>query len=168
MRRGPITKRRWRTFTARNSHGRQRYLPSVAFNADYAAAGAVPAGSASQVYDARGSLTIPIFQGRTVRGEILQADARLDALRIFFYADRETKIARLKARGKSQEEAEDLVDHVDLERADYIRKYFGVDWPTRTTYHAMINTAIGDEAAISVITGLMAAMVAAETPPAHV
>jgi hypothetical protein len=91
-----------------------------------------------------------------------------DVLRIFLYADRESKVARLKARGKSQQEAEDLVDHVDLERADYIRKYFGVDWPTRTTYHAMINTAIGDEAAISVITGLMGAMVAAEMPPAHV
>ena len=52
------------------------YLPSLAFNADYGVAGANPA-SASQVFDARGTLIIPIFQGRTVRSDILQADARL-------------------------------------------------------------------------------------------
>lgn len=56
------------------------YLPSLAFNADYGAAGANPA-SASQVFDARGTLVIPIFQGRTVRGDILQADARLEQSR---------------------------------------------------------------------------------------
>ena len=58
---------------------------------------------------------------------------------------------RLMAKGKSQEEAEELVDHVDLDRADYIRKYFGVDWPARTTYHAMINTAIGNDAVVRLI-----------------
>jgi cytidylate kinase len=83
---------------------------------------------------------------------------RPDVLRIFLYADRESKVARLMARGKSHEEAEELVDHVDLERADYIRKYFGVDWPTRTTYHAMINTVIGDEAAVQIIREFMSAM----------
>src|SRR5579872_4277155 len=71
---------------------------------------------------------------------------RPDVLRIFLYADRNSKVARVMTRGKTQSEAEDLVDHVDLERSDYIREYFGVDWPTRTTYHAMINTTIGDEA----------------------
>ena len=77
---------------------------------------------------------------------------RPDVLRIFLYADRGSKVARLAARGKSQEEAEGLVDHVDLERADYIRKYFGAEWPARTIYHAMINTALGDEAVVRVIT----------------
>jgi outer membrane protein TolC len=52
------------------------YLPSVAFNADYGVGGANPS-TASQVFDARGTLVIPIFQGRTVHGDILQADARL-------------------------------------------------------------------------------------------
>ena len=56
------------------------YLPSLAFSADYGLGGSTEA-AASQVYDARGTLTIPIFQGRTVRGDILQADARLEQSR---------------------------------------------------------------------------------------
>jgi len=83
---------------------------------------------------------------------------RHDALRIFLYADRDSKVTRLMVKGKSQDEAEQLVDNVDSERADYIRKYFGVDWPARTTYQAMINTAIGDEAAVRAIMDFMEIM----------
>jgi cytidylate kinase len=92
---------------------------------------------------------------------------RPDALRIFLYADRDSKIARLMTKGKSQAEAEELVDHVDLDRADYIRKYFGVDWPARTTYHAMINTAIGEEAAVRAIVDFIAIMGGPEPPRSH-
>ena len=69
---------------------------------------------------------------------------RPDTLRVFLYAPRETKVRRLMARGKSQSEAEQLVDSVDRERADFIQKYFGVEWPNRAIYHTMINTAVGD------------------------
>jgi len=78
-----------------------------------------------------------------------------DVLRIFLYADRDSKVARVMARSKNPGEAEELVDSVDSERADYIRKYFGVEWPARTTYHAMLNTSIGDDAVVRVITNLM-------------
>jgi cytidylate kinase len=74
-----------------------------------------------------------------------------DALRVFLYAPRESKVRRLLARGKSQNEAEQLADSVDRERADFIQKYFGVEWPTRNLYHAMINTAIGNEAVVQII-----------------
>src|SRR3984893_13133594 len=47
-----------------------------------------------------------------------------DTLRVFLYAPREAKVHRLVARGKSQNEAEQLVDSVDRERADFIDKYF--------------------------------------------
>jgi cytidylate kinase len=70
---------------------------------------------------------------------------RQDALRIFLYAPRENKVRRLLARGKSEHEAQELVDTVDVERAAFIAKYFKVEWPSRAIYHAMINTAIGDE-----------------------
>src|ERR1700682_2407421 len=49
---------------------------------------------------------------------------RQDTLRVFLYAPRENKVRRLLARGKSQNEAEQLVDSVDRERADFIQKYF--------------------------------------------
>jgi len=56
------------------------YLPSLSFNADYGAGGAHPS-TATQVFDVRGTLSIPIFQGGSVRGDVLQADARLEQSR---------------------------------------------------------------------------------------
>jgi hypothetical protein len=79
---------------------------------------------------------------------------RSDTLRLFLYAPREDKVRRLRARGKSEKEAEELVDSVDRERADFIKKYFNVEWPDRATYHSMINTAMGDEDVVQMILGL--------------
>jgi len=56
------------------------YFPSLSFNADYGTAGAHPS-TATQVFDVRGTLSIPIFQGGSVHGEVLQADARLEQSR---------------------------------------------------------------------------------------
>ena len=56
------------------------YFPSVSFNADYGAAGTHPS-TAGQVYDVRGTLSIPIFQGGSVHGNVLQANARLEQSR---------------------------------------------------------------------------------------
>jgi cytidylate kinase len=80
---------------------------------------------------------------------------REDTLRIFLYAPREEKIRRLLARGKSAQEAEELVDTIDRERSDFISKYFGVEWPSRSIYHTMINTSIGDEAVVQMIVDFM-------------
>jgi cytidylate kinase len=76
---------------------------------------------------------------------------RVDTLRVFLYAPREDKIRRLLARGKSESEAEQLVDTVDQERADFIQRYFHVEWPNRAAYHTMINTTIGDEVVVRTI-----------------
>lgn len=80
---------------------------------------------------------------------------RKDTLRVFLYAPREDKVRRLLARGKSEGEAQERVDNVDHERADFISKYFGVEWPDRPIYHAMINTSIGESAVVQVITSFM-------------
>jgi len=80
---------------------------------------------------------------------------RQDTLRVFLYAPRENKVRRLLARGKSEKEAEQLVDTVDRDRGDFIQKYFHVEWPNRAIYHTMINTAIGDEAVVHMILDLM-------------
>lgn len=53
------------------------YYPSINFSADYGLAGTYPDVSTHGVFDVRGTLTIPIFQGGRVHGDILQADARL-------------------------------------------------------------------------------------------
>lgn len=80
---------------------------------------------------------------------------RKDTLRVFLYAPREEKVRRLLGRGKSESEAEELVDTIDRERTDFIQKYFHVAWPDRAIYHAMINTAIGDEAVVHMILDFM-------------
>jgi cytidylate kinase len=76
---------------------------------------------------------------------------REDTFRVFTYAPRDEKIRRVLAMGKSREEAEDLVENVDKERIAYIKHYFNADWPTRSLYHQMLNTAVGDENVISMI-----------------
>jgi len=80
---------------------------------------------------------------------------REDTLRVFLYAPREDKVRRLLGRGKSEGEAEQLVDTVDRERADFILRYFGVQWPDRAIYHSMINTTIGDQAVVHMILDFM-------------
>jgi cytidylate kinase len=80
---------------------------------------------------------------------------RPDTLRIFLYAPREDKVRRLLTRGKSERDAQELVNTVDQERADFIRKYFHVDWPDRPIYHALLNTVIGDECVSNMISSLV-------------
>jgi cytidylate kinase len=80
---------------------------------------------------------------------------RQDTLHFFLYAPREEKVRRLLARGKNENEAEHLVDTVDRERADFIARYFGLEWPNRPLYHAMINTSVGDETVVQTIVNFM-------------
>jgi cytidylate kinase len=89
------------------------------------------------------------------RGSQLFLRNRQDALRVFLYAPREDKVRRLLARGKSEKKALELMGTVDLERADFIEKYFKVEWPSRSVYHAMINTSVGDETVVQTIADLM-------------
>ena len=89
------------------------------------------------------------------RGSQLFLNNRPDTFRVFLYAPREDKLRRLLARGKSEREAHELVDTVDRERAGFIEKYFQVEWPSRSVYHVMINTAAGDEMVVQNILGFM-------------
>jgi outer membrane protein TolC len=93
------------------------YLPSLSFNADYGAAGSHPS-TATQVYDVRGTLTIPIFQGGSVHGDVLQADARLeqsrdrlDNLRAQIDSDIRTALLNLQS---SEEQVNVARSNIDL------------------------------------------------------
>jgi cytidylate kinase len=76
---------------------------------------------------------------------------RSDVFHVFLYAPRGEKLRRIQEQGRSLHDAEDLVDTVDRERMLFIKHYFGADWPTRSLYHIMINTALGDENVIAMI-----------------
>jgi cytidylate kinase len=79
---------------------------------------------------------------------------RDDTLRIFLFAPREAKIQRLISEGIEAREAEESVDTVDKERAAFIEKYFNMEWPNRDLYHAMLNTAAGEEAIVRLVLDL--------------
>jgi cytidylate kinase len=74
---------------------------------------------------------------------------------VFLYAPRGEKLQRIQRQGKSAQEAEELVDAVDRDRITFIKHYFNADWPTRSLYHVMINTCIGDENVLSIIRATM-------------
>jgi outer membrane protein TolC len=92
------------------------YLPSLSFNANYGAAGSHPS-TATPVYDVRGTLTIPIFQGGSVHGDVLQADARLeqsrdrlDNLRAQIDADVRTALLNLESSAEQVNVARSNID----------------------------------------------------------
>lgn len=57
------------------------YLPSLSFSADYGLAGTYPNVVTHGIFDVRGTLTVPIFQGGRVHGDVMQADAQLQQSR---------------------------------------------------------------------------------------
>ena len=85
------------------------------------------------------------------RGSAFFLENRKDAFHVFLYAPAEEKVRRLTESGTDRAEAIRLVETVDQERADFIRKYFGKEWPCRRLYHLMINSRIGDEEVVQTI-----------------
>jgi cytidylate kinase len=85
------------------------------------------------------------------RGSAYYLQGRPDAFHVFVYAPLEEKVRRLKARGKSESEAVQLAETVDRDRAAFIKRYFGVDWPERHRFHLMLNSAFGEETAVETI-----------------
>ena len=78
-----------------------------------------------------------------------------DAFHVFLYAPRSEKIRRVMAEGHSEDDAVDQVDSVDRERVAYVKHYFNADWPTRSLYHLMLNTAVGNEPVVQTILDTM-------------
>jgi hypothetical protein len=66
------------------------------------------------------------------------------------------KVRRLQAAGKSEQEAVELVQTVDNDRAAYIKRYFDIEWPARHYFHLMINSAMGDEIVVRMIADAVA------------
>jgi len=93
-------------------------------------------------------------QGNAVivgRGSAYHLYGRPDALHVFLYAPFPDKVRRLVRSGKTEKDAKELVETVDRERSEYIKKYFDVEWPDRHYFHLMINTTMGDEIVVETI-----------------
>ena len=94
------------------------YYPSLSLNADYGVAGQHPATNAHGVFDVRGTLTIPIFQGGRTHGDVLQAEAQLQQSRehmenLRAQIDSDVRTALLNLQSSSEEVAV-ARDNIDL------------------------------------------------------
>jgi outer membrane protein TolC len=95
------------------------YFPSLSFNADYGRGAAHPT-TATEVYDVRGTLSIPIFTGNSVHGDVLQAEARLaqsrerlESLRAQIDADVRTALLNLESSAEQVSVARSNIDLAD-------------------------------------------------------
>jgi cytidylate kinase len=88
---------------------------------------------------------------------------RADTLRVFLFAPREFKFRRVLTRTKNEAEANELLDSIDRDRKHFLKHYFGVEWPHRPLYHAMLNTALGNDLVLGTILNLMDALNKKET-----
>jgi len=86
------------------------------------------------------------------RGAACILSSRIDAFHIFVYGCRKEKLEYARQHVCPETTLEKM-EHVDRDRAAYVRKYFGLDWDNRKLYDLMINSAVGVEAVVdSVIT----------------
>jgi len=85
------------------------------------------------------------------RGSAYYLCSRHDAFHVFIYAPFDERVLRLQSTGKSEKEAEELAETVDRDRADFLKRYFNVEWPGRHCFHLMVNSGMGDEVAVEII-----------------
>jgi outer membrane protein TolC len=95
----------------------ERY-PTLTVNGDYGGAGPLPSGGAAAVYDVKATLSVPIFQGGLIHGDIKVADAqleqsrdRLENMRGQIDADVRTALLNLQS---SQEQVTVAQSNIDL------------------------------------------------------
>ena len=92
------------------------------------------------------------------RGSAYYLKDEPECFHLFIYAPFEEKVRRLEQSGKSEEEATQLVQTVDLDRADFIRQSFGIQFPARHFFHLMVNSTIGEAAAVQTVLDALAAV----------
>lgn len=100
-------------------------------------------------------------EGRAVivgRGSAYYLHGRADAFHTFIYAPFEEKVRRLREAGKSEDQAIELTETVDRDRAAFIKQHFNVDWPMRQYFHLMVNSTVGIDAAVEMILSGVAAL----------
>jgi cytidylate kinase len=90
------------------------------------------------------------------RGSAYYLGDRTDAFHVFVYAPFDERVHRLKSTGKTEKEAVELAQTVDSERADFVKKYFNIEWPERHRFHLMVNAGMGEDAAVETILGAVA------------
>jgi cytidylate kinase len=91
------------------------------------------------------------------RGAAYYLHDRPDCFHILIYAPLEERVRRLQLAGKSKDEATQLAETVDKERAAFIQECFKIKWPDRHYFNLMVNSTAGDAVVVrTVLDGLKA------------
>jgi cytidylate kinase len=90
---------------------------------------------------------------------------RRNTCRVFIYASHDEKLRRLLAMGTKRDDAEQMLETVDQERAAFIKRYYNSVWPRRDLYHMMLNSEFGDQAVIELILAGVNLLERAEAEP---
>jgi cytidylate kinase len=85
------------------------------------------------------------------RGSAHYLTNRKDVFHVFIYASLGDKVKRLVATGRSENDALELGETVDRDRAAFIKRYFGLEWPCLQLFHLMVNSALGDDVVVDTI-----------------
>jgi cytidylate kinase len=88
---------------------------------------------------------------------------RHDTFRVFVFGSREEKLRRLVGLKMKEQEALEMLDTIDQERALFVRKYFNAEWPCRRLYHVMLNSDAGIDFGTGTILNLMDKLEAARS-----
>ncbi|MFZ0410334.1 MAG: TolC family protein [Candidatus Acidiferrales bacterium] len=96
------------------------HYPTLTFGGDYGFAGQHPSTNSHGVFDARGTLTIPIFAGNRTHADVLEADAqlqqsrdRLENVRAQIDTDVRTALLNLESSSEQVTVAQDNVKLAD-------------------------------------------------------
>ncbi|MDQ3243199.1 MAG: cytidylate kinase-like family protein [Gemmatimonadota bacterium] len=89
------------------------------------------------------------------RGAQAMLAERTDALHVFCYASRPALIARVMQRDNTSEtDAAGLVDDINEQREQWVRRHWSRAWRAHENYHLSVNTEwLGIDGAVDVIVG---------------
>jgi len=85
------------------------------------------------------------------RGAQCLLQDRDDAVHVFIWAPRAWRIRRIEQRMPGERHPESLMDRVDHARAAFLRQNFDAQWCDHRLYDLVINSALGEEAAVECI-----------------
>jgi cytidylate kinase len=92
------------------------------------------------------------------RGSAYYLRDQPDSFHVFVYAPFEEKVRRMQQAGKSEKEANELVETVDRDRAEFIRQHFGIEFPCRHFFHLMVNSTMGETAVVQTVLDALSAV----------
>lgn len=83
------------------------------------------------------------------RGAQCALRARPDVFHLFVYAPLAARLERVRHRPDAPPQIESWVREMDLARSRFVRQNFGCDWANPHLYHLMIDSSLGDAAAVA-------------------